>query len=65
MKKFKLKKHMGLILALTSAFLYAFNVIIEKHYITSISSESILFLMYFGAFFGLGFIYLFTSMSRK
>lgn len=65
MRKFKLKKHIGLILALTSAFLYAFNVIIEKNYITSISSESILFLMYFGAFFGLGFIYLFTKKKKS
>lgn len=65
MRKFKLKKHIGLILALTSAFLYAFNVIIEKNYITNISSESILFLMYFGAFFGLGFIYLFTKKKKS
>jgi drug/metabolite transporter (DMT)-like permease len=65
MRKFKLKKHIGLILALTSAFLYAFNVIIEKNYITSISSESILFLMYFGAFFGLGLIYLFTKKKKS
>ena len=65
MRKFKLKKHIGLMLALTSAFLYAFNVIIEKNYITNISSESILFLMYFGAFFGLGFIYLFTKKKKS
>ncbi len=55
----------GLLLAIISALLYAFNVVIEKYYISYISSEMILFLMYFGAGFGLFSIYLFTRNKNK
>ena len=63
--KSRFKKHMGLALALASAFLYAFNVIIEKKYVSAISSESILFLMYFGAGLGLSIIHLFQRKKKK
>lgn len=46
-------KKIGFILALCSGFLSAFNVIIEKKYISYISSDMILFLMYLGAGIGL------------
>jgi len=62
MKKFANK---GLVFALISAFLYAFNVIIEKKYITYISSESILFLMYIGSGVGLLIIHLLTQKKEK
>ena len=49
MKKNKIMiRNIGLFMAIISAFLSAFNVIIEKKYIEYISSESILFLMYLG-----------------
>lgn len=56
---------MGLTLSLISAFLYAFNVIIEKKYISYMSSEQILFLMYFGAGLGLYLLHLFSKKSKK
>ena len=62
MKKFANK---GLVFALISAFLYAFNVIIEKKYITYISSETILFLMYIGSGVGLLIIHLLTQKKEK
>ena len=46
-------KNKGLLFAILSAFLYAFNVIVEKFYINSIDSNNILFLMYLGAGIGL------------
>lgn len=64
MKK-KYLSNMGLILSLISAFLYAFNVIIEKSFIHDMSSEKILFLMYFGAGIGLYLIHIFTKKSKR
>ena len=61
----KKKNNMGLTLSLISAFLYAFNVIIEKKYISYMSSEQILFLMYFGAGLGLYLLHLFSKKSKK
>ncbi len=55
----------GLVLAIISALLYAFNVIIEKKYIESMSSEMILFLMYLGAGLGLFVIHSFTKNSKR
>ena len=55
----------GLVLAIISALLYAFNVIIEKKYIESMSSEMILFLMYLGAGLGLFIIHSFTKNSKR
>ncbi|MBR3208949.1 MAG: DMT family transporter [Bacilli bacterium] len=52
-------------MSLISAFLYAFNVIIEKKYISYMSSEQILFLMYFGAGLGLYLLHLFSKKSKK
>ena len=59
MKKSKLS--IGIILSLLSAFVYAFTVIIEKKYISDMSSEKILFLMYLGAGIGLYIIHLFSK----
>lgn len=39
----------GLVFAILSAFIYGFNVIVEKYYINYIDSNNILFLMYLGA----------------
>ena len=58
--KNEILNNMGVLLAILSAFLYAFNVIIEKKYVSNISSEMILFSMYLGAGFGLFVIYLCT-----
>ena len=58
-------KNIGLILAICSAFLYAFNVIIEKKYVDMISSEVILFMMYLGGGIGLFIIHLLTKNSKK
>ncbi|MBQ6498147.1 MAG: DMT family transporter [Bacilli bacterium] len=57
--------NIGLVLALVSACLYAFNVIIEKKYVDSMSSEKILFLMYLGAGVGLFIIHLLTKHKYK
>lgn len=66
MKKNKIMiRNIGLFMAIISAFLSAFNVIIEKKYIEYISSESILFLMYLGAGVGLYIIHLITKNSKK
>ena len=51
--KKKVLNKVGFLLALCSGFLSAFNVIIEKKYIETRSSEMILFLMYVGAGIGL------------
>ncbi len=59
-----IKKNIGLIMAIISAFLYAFNVIIEKKYIYDISSDMILFLMYLGGGAGLFIIYLCTKNNK-
>ena len=66
-KKYKIKNqsNIGLFLALMSACLYAFNVIIEKKYIENMSSEKILFLMYLGAGLGLYIINIIASKNRK
>ncbi len=61
-KKFK---NLGFILIILSAFFYAFNAIIEKKYISLISSEMILFLMYFGSGFGLFIIHFLTRRKVK
>ncbi len=61
----KLKNHIGLILALISAFLCAFNIIIEKIYISTLPSEAILFQMYFGAGIGLFSIHVLTKKKSK
>ena len=64
MKK-RLLYNIGLVLALVSACLYAFNVIIEKKYVDNMSSEKILFLMYLGAGVGLFIIHLLTKHKYK
>lgn len=56
-----LMKNIGIVLALVAAFLYAFVYIIEKAYITKISSDKMLFLMYLGAAIGLFLIHSFTK----
>ena len=61
----KIVNNIGLILALLSALLCAFNIIIEKKYINYISSEKILFLMYLGAGLGLFIIHLLTKHKYK
>lgn len=61
----KIINNIGLILALLSALLCAFNIIIEKKYIKDISSEKILFLMYLGAGLGLFIIHLLTRHKYK
>lgn len=63
--KRKMKVRFGIILALLSAFLYAFNFIIEKKYITETDSFSILFLMYLGAGIGLFIIHLISKKRKK
>ena len=55
----------GLLLALISSFLYAFNIIIDKKYISIINAESILFTMYLGGSIGLILIHLFTKKNIK
>lgn len=55
----------GLLLALISSFLYAFNIIIDKKYINMINAESILFTMYLGGSIGLILIHLFTKKNIK
>ncbi len=60
-----MKKNIGLLMAICSAFLYAFNVIIEKSYVEEISSEMILFLMYFGSGIGLFLIHLWSRKTKK
>ena len=60
----KTKDNIGLFLALISACLYAFNVIIEKKYIGNLSSEKILFLMYLGAGVGLYVIHLCSKKNN-
>ena len=55
----------GLALALISAFLYAFNVIIEKKYVGYMNSETILFLMYLGSGVGLYLIHVFSKNSYR
>ncbi len=64
MKK-KVLANIGLLLALVSAFLYSFTVIVEKKYINSLNSNEILFLMYLGAGVGLLVIHLFTKNKYK
>ena len=64
MKKKQLN-NIGLVLSLASAFLYAFNVIIEKKYIDYMSSEKILFLMYLGAGLGLYILHFFAKKRKK
>ncbi len=64
MKK-KVLANIGLLLALVSAFLYSFAVIVEKNYINSLGSNEILFLMYSGAGVGLLIIHLFTKNKYK
>ena len=61
----KKNSNLGIILALLSAFFYAFNVIIEKRYINRLSSEKILFLMYLGAGIGLYIIHIISKKKRK
>lgn len=69
MKESKLKRklldNIGLTLALSSAFLYAFTVIIEKNYIKQIDAGNILFLMYLGAGLGLFIVHSITKGKRK
>ena len=61
----KIQNNIGLFWALISACLYAFNVIIEKRYITVMSSEKILFLMYLGAGTGLELIPIFEKFDTS
>ncbi len=65
MKKTNKTIILGITLALMSAFFYAFNFIYEKMFLTKVSGESILFLMYFGAFAGLYTIHLFSKNLNK
>ena len=60
----KIQNNIGLFWALISACLYAFNVIIEKRYITVMPSEKILFLMYLGAGTGLYIIHLVNKKNN-
>ena len=60
MKK-AIMRNIGIVLALVAACLYAFVYIIEKAYITKISSDKMLFLMYLGAAIGLFIIHSFTK----
>ena len=53
----------GLLFAILSAFIYGFNVIVEKYYINYIDSNNILFLMYLGA--GLGLYLVHKSIKKK
>ena len=54
------KRNIGILLALTSALLYAFDIVAERTYIDKLSSDNILFLMYLGAGVGLLIIHLLT-----
>lgn len=60
-----MKVRLGIVLALMSEFLYAFNVIIEKKYVNYSDSFSILFMMYLGAGLGLLIIHLISRQRKK
>lgn len=56
-------KNKGLIFAILSAFIYSFNVIVEKYYVNYMNSNNILFLMYLGA--GLGLYLVHKTIKKK
>lgn len=53
-----------IIFLILSAFLYGLNVPISKYYLNDLSSNELLFLLYFGASLGMALIILFNK-NRK